>query len=83
MSRGMPEAAVVEKFHFTRAMIEGPIYRKYEKAISLGWDPRDLDYAADVAVWDGLSQQQREGILTITPSGSSPASRQSPTSCSR
>ncbi len=66
MSRGMPEAAVVEKFHFTRAMIEGPIYRKYEKAISHGWDPRDLDYAADVAVWEGLSEQQREGILTIT-----------------
>ena len=41
------------KFHFTREMMRGPIYRKYEKAISNVWNPRELDFGQDaVMVWE-------------------------------
>jgi len=53
-------------FHFTRAMMEGPIYRKYEKAVAHVWNPRDLDYAQDATDWQRLTDEQRLGILGIT-----------------
>ncbi len=65
MSAGT-EIPVIERFRFTREMMEGPIYRKYEKAISHGWNPKDLDYDTDAQVWQGLSQEQRNALLKIT-----------------
>jgi ribonucleoside-diphosphate reductase beta chain len=53
-------------FHFTRQMMSGPIYRKYEKAVANVWNPRELDYAADAADWERLSDDQRRGLLGIT-----------------
>jgi ribonucleoside-diphosphate reductase beta chain len=56
----------VATFHFTRAMMDGPIYRKYVKAVASVWNPRDLDYAADAADWALLPEQRRRAILGIT-----------------
>jgi ribonucleoside-diphosphate reductase beta chain len=53
-------------FHFTREMMAGPIYRKYEKAVANVWDPKDLDYARDADDWKRLSDGQRRSILGIT-----------------
>lgn len=53
-------------FHFTREMMEGPIYRKYEKAINSVWNPRDIDFAADAEDWQRLPEDKRRGLLGIT-----------------
>jgi ribonucleoside-diphosphate reductase beta chain len=55
-----------EYFHFSREMMAGPIYRKYEKAINAIWNPRDLDYSQDIEDWKRLSQDRREALLGIT-----------------
>jgi ribonucleoside-diphosphate reductase beta chain len=55
-----------QKFHFTREMMAGQIYRKYEKAVSAVWNPRDFDYAQDAADWQKLDDGQRRGLLGIT-----------------
>jgi len=55
-----------QEFHFTREMMRGPIYRKYEKAIATVWNPRDLDYSQDAEDWKRLSEAQRRGLLGIT-----------------
>jgi ribonucleoside-diphosphate reductase beta chain len=57
---------VESRLRLTRAMREGSIYRKYEKATRKVWDPKQLDYEEDAADWRRLSDSQREGILTIT-----------------
>ena len=57
---------VASRFHFTREMIEGPIYRKYEKAILKVWNPKDLDYAPDAADWERLDEERRRGLLGVT-----------------
>ena len=57
---------VESKFHFTREMIEGSIYRKYEKAMRNPWNPKDFDYAADAADWERISDDQRRGLLGVT-----------------
>jgi ribonucleoside-diphosphate reductase beta chain len=44
----------------------GSIYRKYEKATRKFWDPKDFDYETDAADWQRMTQEQRDGILTIT-----------------
>ena len=54
------------KFHFTREMMAGPIYRKYEKAVAAAWNPRDFDYGQDAADWQRLDNDQRRGLLGIT-----------------
>jgi ribonucleoside-diphosphate reductase beta chain len=54
------------RFRFTRELLDGPIYRKYEKATRKFWDPKDFEYAGDAADWSRLTEAQREGILTIT-----------------
>ena len=46
-------------FHFTREMMRGPIYQKYQKAINAVWNPHDLDYAQDAADWKRITEQQR------------------------
>lgn len=55
-----------QRFFFTREMMAGPMYRKYEKAIATVWDPRDIDYSRDAADWKGLDERQRIGLLGIT-----------------
>jgi ribonucleoside-diphosphate reductase beta chain len=54
------------KFHFTREMMRGPIYRKYEKAVANVWNARELDFGPDAADWQRLSDPQRRQILGIT-----------------
>jgi len=54
------------KFHFTREMMAGSAYRKYEKAINAIWNPRDLDYTQDVEDWATLTEARREALLGLT-----------------
>jgi ribonucleoside-diphosphate reductase beta chain len=62
----LQEAENHKKFHFTREMMRGDAYRKYEKAINAIWNPRDLDYSQDVDDWATLSAQRREALLGLT-----------------
>jgi ribonucleoside-diphosphate reductase beta chain len=57
---------VVEKFHFTREVIEGPVYRKYEKAIRKFWSVEDLDFTQDARDWETIDDEQRRGLLGVT-----------------
>lgn len=57
---------VIRRFHFTRAMVEGPVYRKYKYAIQRLWDVDDLDFTQDAADWEQTSADQREGLLGVT-----------------
>jgi ribonucleotide reductase beta subunit family protein with ferritin-like domain len=57
---------VESRFHFTREMIEGSIYRKYEKAIRGVWNAKDFDYAQDAADWQRIDADQRRGLLGVT-----------------
>jgi len=54
------------EFHFTRELMAGPIYRKYEKAFRGMWSPRDLDYEPDARDWQELPDGRRRGLLGIT-----------------
>ena len=58
--------SVASRFHFTREMIAGPIYRKYEKAIRGVWNAKELDYSQDAADWQGIDDAQRRGLLGVT-----------------
>ncbi|MGN6168160.1 MAG: ribonucleotide-diphosphate reductase subunit beta [Solirubrobacteraceae bacterium] len=60
------EAENLNKFHFTREMMRGSTYRKYEKAINAIWNPRDLDYSEDVQDWATLPQHRRDALLGLT-----------------
>jgi ribonucleoside-diphosphate reductase beta chain len=60
------DPTVASRFHYTREMIGGPIYRKYEKALLKVWDPRDLDYSQDAADWEQLDAERRKGLLGVT-----------------
>lgn len=60
------EADGHEKFHFSREMMRGPIYRKYEKAINGVWNPRDLDFTQDAEDWKRVSEEQQRQLLGIT-----------------
>jgi len=40
---------IASRFHFTRDLVAGSIYRKYEKAIRGVWNAKELDYAQDAA----------------------------------
>lgn len=53
-------------FHFTREMMAGDIYRKYEKAIKGIWNPRDFDYSQDAEDWKDLPEDKRRALLGIT-----------------
>src|SRR5690349_5577760 len=55
-----------KKFHFTREMMRGPVYRKYEKAINAIWNPRHLDYSHDVEDWAKLADDRRAALLGLT-----------------
>ena len=68
-TNGKDEKAAKESekyFNFSREMMAGPIYRKYEKAINGIWNPRDLDYAQDIEDWKDLSEERRSALLGIT-----------------
>lgn len=60
------ERPLESRLRLTRALREGSIYRKYEKATRKVWDPKQLDFEQDRADWQRLSEAQRDGILTIT-----------------
>ena len=60
------DPSVVGKFHFTREMIEGPVYRKYEKAIRKFWRVEDLDFTQDAEDWERIDEEQRRGLLGVT-----------------
>lgn len=60
------ESSAEERFLLTPELMAGSIYRKYEKATRKFWDPKDFDYEADAADWQRMTQEQRDGILTIT-----------------
>lgn len=64
--RGTVEGGGHRLFNFSREMMAGPVYRKYEKAIGHVWDPRELDYEADARDWGRLSEAERTGLLRIT-----------------
>jgi ribonucleoside-diphosphate reductase beta chain len=55
-----------EHFNFSREMMAGSIYRKYEKAIRALWNPRDLDYSPDIEDWKTLPEKDRNSLLGIT-----------------
>jgi ribonucleoside-diphosphate reductase beta chain len=57
---------VLEKFHFSREMLAGPIYRKYEKALRKVWSVEDLDFTQDAADWHRVTPEQRSGLLGVT-----------------
>ncbi len=60
------ESPAEARFLLTPELMAGPIYRKYEKATRKFWDPKDFDYSQDAADWQRMTQEQRDGILTIT-----------------
>jgi ribonucleoside-diphosphate reductase beta chain len=63
----MAETADIQsKFHFTREMLAGPIYRKYEKAIRKVWSVEDLDFTQDALDWQRITPAQRTGLLGVT-----------------
>jgi ribonucleoside-diphosphate reductase beta chain len=70
MTRSTPQVPQVadahKKFHFTREMMRGSVYRKYEKAINAIWNPRDLDYSQDAEDWATLSEERQEALLGLT-----------------
>jgi ribonucleoside-diphosphate reductase beta chain len=57
---------IASRFHFTRELVEGSIYRKYEKAIRGVWNAKDLDYAQDAADWGRIDDVKRRGLLGVT-----------------
>ena len=57
---------VLARFHFTREMVEGPVYRKYKFAINRVWNVDDLDFTQDAADWQRIDDDQRRGLLGVT-----------------
>ena len=60
------DPSVVAKFHFTREMIEGPVYRKYQKAMRKFWSVEDLDFTQDARDWATIDDDQKRGLLGVT-----------------
>ncbi|MBM3666821.1 MAG: hypothetical protein FJW90_04960 [Actinobacteria bacterium] len=63
---GSLDPDIVRRFHFTREMVNGPVYRKYKFAIDRVWNVDDLDFAQDAADWERITPEQREGLLGVT-----------------
>ncbi len=57
---------VESKFHFSREMVSGEIYRKYEKAMRKHWKVEDLDFTQDALDWQRITPEQQKGLLGIT-----------------
>ena len=65
-SNGELDPDVVGRFHFTREMVRGRMYRKYKFAIKRIWDVDDLDFSQDKEDWARITEEQREGLLGVT-----------------
>ena len=65
-TNGAPDPDVVRRFHFTREMVRGPVYRKYKFAINRIWNVDDLDFSQDAEDWKRIDEDQREGLLGVT-----------------
>jgi len=65
-TNGAAAAEAEQYFHFSREMMAGPVYRKYEKAIRGIWNPRDLEYDQDIEDWKGIEEDRRKSLLGIT-----------------
>ena len=57
---------VLSRFHFSRDMLAGPVFRKYEKAIRKVWSVEDLDFGQDALDWERVGAEQRRGLLGVT-----------------
>jgi ribonucleoside-diphosphate reductase beta chain len=57
---------VESRFHYSREMTAGPIFRKYEKAMRKFWSVAELDFAPDAADWQRIDDTQRSGLLGVT-----------------
>ena len=64
--KGAPDPDIVRRFHFTRDMVEGPVYRKYKFAINRLWNVDDLDFTQDAQDWKRIDDAQRDGLLGVT-----------------
>ena len=60
------EADNHRRFHFTREMMRGSVYRKYEKAMNAIWNPRELDYSRGCRGLDQDSAERRDALLGLT-----------------
>jgi len=60
------DPTVTSRFHFSREMIAGPVYRKYEKAIRKMWSVEDIDFGRDALDWERITPEQRTGLLGVT-----------------
>ena len=60
------DPTVTSRFHFSREMIAGPVYRKYEKAIRKMWSVEDIDFGQDALDWERITPEQRTGLLGVT-----------------
>ncbi len=60
------DAEVASRFYFSRELIAGPIYRKYEKAMRKFWTVDDLDFTQDVQDWKRINEAQQRGLLGVT-----------------
>ena len=63
---GALDPDIVRRFHFTRDMVKGPVYRKYKFAINRLWNVDDLDFTQDAKDWKRIDDAQREGLLGVT-----------------
>ena len=75
---------VVRRFHFTRTMVKGAVYRKYKFAIKKIWDVDDLDFSQDAADRERISYgSEGRASRASRPSRVSRVSRGSPDWASR
>jgi ribonucleoside-diphosphate reductase beta chain len=65
-TNGELDPDVVRRFHFTREMVNGPVYRKYKFAINRVWNVDDVDLIRDIEDWQRITPEQREGLLGVT-----------------
>ncbi len=65
-TNGELDPEVVARFHFTRKMVRGPVYRKYKFAIQRIWDVDDLDFSQDKEDWVRITEEQQRGLLGVT-----------------
>jgi ribonucleotide reductase beta subunit family protein with ferritin-like domain len=65
-TQGELDPDVVARFHFTRKMVRGPVYRKYKFAINRIWNVDDLDFTQDAEDWKRIDPGQRDGLLGVT-----------------
>ena len=57
---------IESKFHFSRELVSGEIYRKYEKAMRKHWTVEDLDFTQDALDWERVTPEQQKGLLGVT-----------------